>query len=87
MCNRGGGALYPFDDRGDAHAAADAERDQARGQVAPLPTTSCCCPLITPINAKFTPCSPEPQKRFRDTPVTSCGHCASSTALRAMQAP
>src|SRR5215475_9234250 len=31
-----GDALYSLDNRGDAHAAADAQGDQACGQVAPL---------------------------------------------------
>ena len=42
----------------------------------PPPTTTSCWPDITPIAAKFTAWSPEPQNRFKVTPVTSSGHPA-----------
>ena len=35
----------------------------------PPPITRSCWPAITPIAAKFTACWPEPQKRFRVTPL------------------
>ena len=53
----------------------------------PPPTTSSCAPLATPMAAKFTACSPEPQKRFRLTPPTCSGQSAASTAFRATLAP
>jgi len=37
--------------------------------------------------AKLTACTPDPQKRFRVTPVTSIGQSAASTEFRAMLPP
>ena len=53
----------------------------------PPPITRSCWPDITPIAAKFTAWAPDPQNRFRLTPVTSSGHSAARTELRAMHAP
>jgi hypothetical protein len=53
----------------------------------PPPMTRSCCPDITPSVAKLTPCRPDPQKRFSETPVTSIGQPAARIELRATQAP
>ena len=53
----------------------------------PPATTSSCWPDITPMAAKLNAWAPEPQKRFRVTPVAVSGQPAVSTALRPTLAP
>jgi hypothetical protein len=51
----------------------------------PMPASMNPAPILAAI--EFTASRPEPQKRLIVKPVTSSGHCAAISALRAMHAP